>query len=134
MDEKNLQMILPLINQVRWNEEMAQKGREMYSFNCKMFEPFFQPPKHLRKLTLYFLLGLEDHSCKFTRYATHFLRSLTPNIRSIHDLQNWINIVNQFPPGTPLKSRKYGQFETFVGVCFYTNPIPPNTLITPPSI
>ena len=134
MDEKNLQMIRVLTNQVRWNEEMAEKGRQMYHFNCKMFEPSFQPPKQMRKLTLYFLLGLEDDSCKFTQYATHFLRSLTPNIKSVFDLNNWIDIVNQFPPGTPLKSRKYGKIETFLGVCFYTNPLPPNILIPSPRV
>lgn len=125
MDDKNLEMILPFLERVEWDEQMAQLGEKMYRFNCRMFDPAFVPPKNYRQTILYFLLNLQDR-IPFEDYSIHYLRSLTPKIKTTDDLNNWIDMVNQFPPGTPLRSRRYGLFETFMGVCFYTNPLPPN--------
>lgn len=125
MDEKNLEMIYPYLKQVKWNEKMAELGHKLYMFNCQMFDPSFDPPKEYRKAILYFMVGMHD-KIPFDQYAIHYLRSLTPNISTVKDLHNWIDMVNQFPPGTPLRSRRYGLFETFMGVCFYSNPLPPN--------
>jgi len=130
--ENNLQLVRPYLSKVTWDSEMAKRGEEMYRFNLKMFDPNFIPPKRYRRLIQYFLIGTCD-DIPFYNYSIHYLRSLTQRIKTTDDLQNWMNMVNQFPPGTPLTSRPQGQFETFMGVAFYTNPLPPGTILVPPS-
>lgn len=122
---ENLHLVLQYIDRVTWDKEMARLGRDMYQFNCNMFDPSYIPPKKYRRLIQYFMIGMQD-VIPYHIYAVHYLRSLTPHIKTVSDLDNWMNMVNQFPPGTPLRSRPYGTYETFMGVCFYTNPLPPS--------
>lgn len=106
---------------------MARTGEVMFQLNRQMFEPTFNPPKKYRRLIQYFMIGACDN-IPFEQYMINYLRSQAVTIRSVSDLKNWIDIVNQNPPGTPLVSRPYGIFETFMGVAFYTNPLRPGTI------